>query len=204
MEQAVGDIRSFWFGTLDPDGLAPAEKQRSWWHSSNTFDREIETRFGEYLHRAEQGELSSWLDTPHACLAYIILLDQFSRNIYRHSERVFANDMAARSATGHMIANNYLAQLATAEKAFVLMPLMHSEQLQDHNLFEQVVRQQQSIAGLSESIIQFWSGMLQAAEEHSVIIKRFGRYPHRNEVLKRQSTDAELEYLAQASRRFGQ
>ena len=204
MKQPVSDILGFWFGPLDEHGLAATEKQQLWWNSSPAFDQEAGVRFGEYLQQAEQGELSDWLNNSHDCLAYIVLLDQFSRNIYRHSARAFDNDELARSAAGHAINRGYLQQLATAEQAFILMPLMHSEQLQDHLLFEQIAGQQREIPGLSGDVIQFWSGMLKAAVEHRVIIARFGRYPHRNEVLKRQSTDVELEYLTQGSSRFGQ
>ncbi|AJQ96477.1 DUF924 family protein [Gynuella sunshinyii] len=204
MKQAVDDILSFWLGLLDEEGLAEPEKQRQWWLSNPAFDQEINSQFAAVLHTAENGMLLDWLSSAYSCLAYIILTDQFSRNIYRHTEKAFSNDDRAQAATRHVLKNNYLKRLAVTGRCFCIMPLMHSERLEDHQTLEQLLNQQVNEVGLSNKGVRFWSGIINSAQEHRSIIECFGRYPHRNEVLQRQSTVRELEYLQQNSRRFGQ
>ncbi|WP_428243744.1 DUF924 family protein [Gynuella sp.] len=204
MEHVVDDILSFWLGPLDNEGLANLQKQRRWWLSSSAFDQEIDTLFAGLLQNAENGMLLDWLNSADSCLAYIILTDQFSRNIYRHTNRAFRNDGLAQAATHHALKNNYLKILPVAGRCFCLMPLMHSECLEDHKTLEQILNQQTKEVGLSNGVVRFWSGITNSAQEHRAIIERFGRYPYRNEVLQRQSTARELEYLKQNGSRFGQ
>lgn len=174
-------ILDFWFNEID---------SALWWKKDPAFDEQIRSRFGTTHAQAARGELAHWRTDAQGRLAEIIVLDQFSRNLYRDSSQAFANDLAALILAQHCIALSLDQHLNTVQKSFLYLPFMHSESLAIH---EQAV-QLYSIAGLEFNLnFEF---------KHKVIIERFGRYPHRNAVLGRASTAEELLFLQQADSGF--
>lgn len=185
---------SFWFGALDAHGRADTQHQERWWSKSADFDREVRARFESLHHAAVGGKLQSWLDAPRSRLAYIIVLDQFSRNMYRDTARMFAADAQALAATEQGVAREHDRSLALHERVMFYMPLMHSERLDDQErciaLFSALSRESSDPGrALMLSHIGF-------AERHRDIVRKFGRFPHRNALLGRPSTAQELEFLA--------
>lgn len=174
-------VIDFWF-----DEIAPA----SWWRKDDSFDALVKQRF-EAIHQAAiSGELAHWRETADGRLAEIIVLDQFSRNLYRNDARAFANDTVALVLAQEMINQGFDRDVYPVMRAFVYMPFMHSESALIHQqallLFDQ--------PGM-ESNLDF-------ERKHKAIIDQFGRYPHRNRVLGRSSTDAELAFLQQPGSSF--
>jgi uncharacterized protein (DUF924 family) len=177
---AAGVLR-FWFEEAGP---------KSWWKSDPAFDASIRDRFGELHARAAAGELSAWRATPRGRLAEIILLDQFSRNLYRESARAFAQDFAALVLAQEAVSAGALLALEPAERAFLLLPYMHSESREIHVVAERLFRLHAPAENLDFEI------------RHKAIIDRFGRYPHRNALLGRPSTPEEIEFLKQPGSAF--
>lgn len=175
MNQPWQDILHFWFQELEPV---------QWWKKDERLDREITSRFLAQHTAAAAAELESWRQTPEGRLAEIILLDQCSRNIYRDTPAAFAYDTAALILSQEAIRVGADQQFEVPEKNFFYMPLMHSESPAIH---------QQAMALLSQPGLEF---NLEFEIKHKEIIDRFGRYPHRNAILGRESTAAELEFLA--------
>lgn len=174
-------IIDFWFNEIEP---------KHWWQKSAEFDEKIRERFLATHNAARQCELYSWRSEPLGRLAEIIVLDQFSRNIYRDHPQAFANDPMAITLTQEAISIKADRTLHTNEKSFLYMPLMHSESALLHKLAVTLFSQ----PGL-ESNYDF-------ELKHKAIIDRFGRYPHRNEILGRQSTDEETAFLQEPGSSF--
>ncbi|QEA39418.1 DUF924 domain-containing protein [Pistricoccus aurantiacus] len=167
-------VLSFWFEELAP---------RQWFAKSTKLDRRIDERFGALWQRAAQGELWGWRGSPGGRLAEIIVLDQFSRNIHRDTPQAFQQDVAALILAQEAVAQGADRQLDAPQKAFLYMPYMHSESLAVHDealrLFDQ--------PGLEDQ--------LHYEHRHREILEKFGRYPHRNAILGRESTKEELAFL---------
>ncbi|WP_016957778.1 DUF924 family protein [Catenovulum agarivorans] len=174
-------IIDFWFNELEP---------KQWWQKDSGFDRLIQTRFGDLHNQAKAGELFSWRATALGSLAEIITLDQFSRNIYRDQPEAFASDAMALALAQFAISQQFDQQLSSTQQAFLYMPFMHSESKLIHveavKLFE--------AAGLTNN--------LEFELQHKNIIDKFGRYPHRNKILGRESTKEEIEFLKQPNSSF--
>ncbi len=179
--QDIERILSFWFEET-------SEKQ--WFEKDPEFDQTIRERFGDLVESAMDGELEHWCASADGTLAYILLLDQFTRNIHRGSAKAFAADAKARDATKRALAAGYDAMLDENRKVFLYLPLEHSENLED---------QDQSVA-LFEALGD--AQKTDYAQRHRDIIQRFGRFPHRNEALGRESTDAELAFLKEPGSSF--
>jgi uncharacterized protein (DUF924 family) len=175
------DVIDFWFSELSP---------KQWWVKDANLDREIEQRFLAMHTAATQCELLSWRSVPEGRLAEIIVLDQFSRNIFRDSAQAFRWDELALALSQETIALELDQKLNADQRSFLYMPLMHSESRYIHQLAESLFKKN----GI-ESNYEF-------ELKHKVIIDRFGRYPHRNEILGRQSTDEELDFLQQPGSSF--
>lgn len=175
------DILEFWFNP---------ENQPNWFAKSNNFDVLIEKKFKDIHQAASQAELWQWRTNTEGRLAEIIVLDQFSRNLFRDSGLAFAQDALALALAQEAIAQGLDLQLSPEQRSFLYMPFMHSESTKIHQsalkLFEQ----------LGNPI------NLEFEKKHKVIIDRFGRYPHRNAVLGRTSTAEELEFLTQPNSSF--
>jgi uncharacterized protein (DUF924 family) len=175
------EILRFWFEETSPD---------KWWSAASAFDEEVGRRYGGLIHQAAQGELYEWRSEPKGRLAEIIVLDQFSRNVYRNTAPAFAQDPVALVLSQEAVRLGIQAALSPAEASFLLMPFMHSESAKIHVLAEQL-------------FLQFTPGTNYEFElRHKAIIERFGRYPHRNAILGRASTAEELEFLKHPGSRF--
>lgn len=174
-------ILEFWFTELQP---------ALWWRKDARLDEQMRRRFGVVHRQAEQGELWGWRATAAGRLAEIIVLDQFSRNLWRDTPRAFASDGMALALAQEALAQGADQQLAVPQRSFMYMPFMHSESLLIH---EQAVRLF-ACPGMEASF---------AVElRHQAILQRFGRYPHRNHILGRQSTEQELRFLQQPGSSF--
>ncbi len=202
MPARIEGILSFWFEDSRSDPERALAMMARWFEPDPTFDAEIRDRFGSLYQEAVAGELSGWEQTARGSLALIILLDQFSRNIHRGRPQAFAQDAAAQRLCLDGIEQNLDEMLSPVERGFFYLPLQHAENahLQDVSVqqYERLLQQCQSA----------WrplaQGMLDYAREHRDIIRRFGRFPHRNAILGRQSTPAEQEFLARGGPDYGQ
>lgn len=180
-DASIDEVLRFWFEELQP-------KQH--WVKDSALDNEIQQRFGELHKQACEGKLSTWRETPRGRLAELIVLDQFSRNIFRDKPESFAADALACALTREAIELGDDQKLPVKQRCFIYMPLMHSEALNDHALALDVFDQ----PGL-ESNLDF-------EKRHLQIIERFGRYPHRNSILGRVSTEDEEAFLKQPGSSF--
>lgn len=185
------EILDFWFGRPDSPGFG--EPRTEWFRKDPAFDTALRDRYGAVIEAALAGGFAEWTD-PRGTLARVLLLDQFTRNGYRDTPRAFAGDALALSIAQQAVARNDDARLIPIERWFLYLPFEHAEsmevQLQSVALFAHL----ESEAGLTEPRV--W------AERHTAVIRRFGRFPHRNAILGRPSTPEEVAYLALPGSRF--
>ncbi|MBD2690445.1 DUF924 family protein [Anabaena catenula] len=185
-------ILEFWFG--HPDEPNYGKPQKFWFSKQPDVDEEIRTRFIEDYQKAATGYLDDWINTPETCLALILLLDQFPRNIFRDTPEAFATDWEALSAAQHAVAQGYDRELLPVQRWFIYLPFEHSENLahqrQCVKLFQQLSHDPESLSAI------------EYAFEHMKIISRFGRFPHRNQILGRISTTEEEEFLQESGSSF--
>ncbi|HUQ29644.1 MAG TPA: DUF924 family protein [Usitatibacter sp.] len=175
------EVLDFWFG-------APRGTQRpEWFRKDDRFDEEIRRRFGEVHHAAARGALDHWRQDRESMLALIVVLDQFSRNLYRNDPRAFAQDARARECTREALARGDDAVSLPVERQFLYLPLEHSEDRDDQVLACSL------FARLEEQSAM--KGLMEYAVRHKAIVDRFGRFPHRNSILGRASTPEEIEFL---------
>lgn len=195
-------VLDFWFGPPAPL-VERAERQFPlWFKGGPDADAEIRDRFGGVHARATAGELAGWIKNPKGRLALIIVLDQFSRNLYRGTPAAFAQDARARALTLEALEQGEDRRLDPLERVFLYLPLEHAEALECQersvHCFESL------LADAPDAARSTFQGFLDYAREHRDIVKRFGRFPHRNAILGRASTDAEVDYLNQGGHNFGQ
>lgn len=200
-------VLEFWFADCARDSAALARRARFWFGMASAteiteYDELIRAQFGELVDQALRGELGDWAASARGRLALVILLDQFPRNIHRGTARAFAGDAAALELTSEGMVLGADRLLTPIERLFLYMPLQHAESLavQEKSLeaFSSLVDQ----AGDQER--PFVESCLPYALAHRDLIRRFGRFPHRNAILGRDSTPAERAYLAAEARDFGQ
>lgn len=175
------DVLAFWFQTLTP---------KDWFRKSQQLDNEIKQRFGTTHARARAGELHAWRTQPLGRLAEIIVLDQFSRNIFRDRPKAFAQDAMALALAQEAVRVGVDDVCTTQQRAFLYMPFMHSESAAIHEWAMRLFSQ----PGLENQ--------LKFEKSHKAIIDRFGRYPHRNAILGRQSSAEESSFLQQPNSSF--
>lgn len=175
------NVIDFWFNELTP---------QDWWKKDEHLDQEITTRFSDIHTQAKRCELFEWRKTPLGRLAEIIVLDQFSRNIYRDTENAFASDALALALAQEAVALGEDIKLSAVERSFLYLPYMHSESLKIHNMAIQIYKANGIEANYEFEI------------KHKNIIEQFGRYPHRNTILGRESTQEELVFLQQPGSSF--
>jgi uncharacterized protein (DUF924 family) len=194
-EREAEEVLSYWFPE-DINNADPEARRRQgerWMHGDPEVDREISERFGQVLEQARRGELDHWADTPRGRLALTVVLDQFSRNVYRGSLLSYAQDEKALELALEGIDAGMDRELSPMERIFFWMPLGHSEDLA---LQERSVRHKEEEAANApphlRAMAEFGISQARAARD---VIARFGRHPHRNEILGRESTPEELEYL---------
>lgn len=190
----------FWFGHLDSCGLADEYHARRWWKKDPAFDTEIRERFGEWMQPIAAGKHQDWMISPRGRLASVIALDQFSRNVYRGQPESFACDELCLTWARKGIEEGHAEALKTDEIVFLYMPLMHSESLDDQEmcvkLFSNLHR---SLEGPARERI---ANNLEFACRHRDVIARFGRFPHRNAILGRESTSEEIDFLVKPGASF--
>ena len=188
--QAVLD---HWFGT--PGSAEHGTSRELWFRKSEATDRDIAQRFGPLIERALRGELSTWSAQPPSALAQIVLLDQFTRNTLRDTPRAFAGDARALAAAMAMVGSRQDEALAPVQRAFVYLPFEHAEGIA---MQDESVRLFTRLA-LGAPATQ---SMLDYAHRHREVVLRFGRFPHRNVILGRQSTAEEIAFLREPGSSF--
>ena len=169
------DILDFWYS---------AEMQGCWFSSTPALDDAIRDKFEALWRKAAAGELDGWKETPEGCLALTIVLDQLPLNMFRGQAESFSTEQQAVETAKYAIGKGYGRRLPAQRLAFLYMPLMHSENLADQELSVRLFE-----AAQLESNLRF-------AQHHRELIRKYGRFPHRNGILGRQSTPEEIEYLA--------
>lgn len=200
MGDRIEDILDFWFGELDELGCASPNQRKLWWTKSDDFDETIRARFLEDYEVVVAGDRERWRTTPRGTLATIIVLDQFSRNIFRNTPKMFAADPLAREVCREGLDAGFDDELGFDERVFFYMPLEHSEAMEDqkrcHEVFSRLHDQApESLKGDADYYLDY-------VRQHREIIDRFGRYPHRNAILGRPSKDEEIEFLKKPGSSF--
>lgn len=201
MIEKIEEVLGFWFGNIQ-DGFTQSDKSELWWAGKAENDHLIEELFGHKVRQALRGELSEWATTPPGRLALIILLDQFTRTIFRGTADAFSGDQLALKLCLEGLEAGHDQALEFVERTFFYMPLEHAENL-DHQsrcirCFEEMLSE---VPDPRKVQVQSW---LDFAFQHYEQIERFGRFPHRNEALGRNSTAEELAFLLQSRNSWGQ
>lgn len=176
------DVLDFWFGPTD----GPRDV---WFRKDAAFDDGIRNRFGALIDAALDGHIDGWAASPDGALARVVVLDQFTRNVFRGSGRAFAGDALALAGARAMVAHGDDLHLPPLRRVFAYLPFEHSEALA---MQRESVRLFEGLAALSPSL----AGYADYAHRHAVVIERFGRFPHRNAALGRESSAEELAWLA--------
>jgi uncharacterized protein (DUF924 family) len=195
-------VLGFWFGNAASEPETALARSVFWFGASPEADREIQERFGAVVDAAAGGALAAWEGDPRGALALVLVLDQFPRNIWRGRPEAFRHDPKALAAARRAVASGHLERLSPVEGVFLIMPYQHAESLEC---------QRESVRlceGLAEVAPAEWrpllEGSLDFARQHLDLIERFGRFPHRNRALGRESTTLEQEHLEANGRSFGQ
>ncbi|MCP4329985.1 MAG: DUF924 domain-containing protein [Alphaproteobacteria bacterium] len=179
---AITSILDFWIDDVGP---------RGWYEKNPDVDREIGRRFGSVYWQAAAGIFDGWRRDARSCLALVIVLDQFPRNMFRGSCRSYATDAKARSLTRHALSQNYDAAVPEILRPFFYMPLQHSEVLADQELCVAIAERRKPGSDFHDYAVQ-----------HLEVVRRYGRFPHRNEVLGRRSTVEEEAFLGKPGSSF--
>ena len=157
--------------------------KKHWFSSTPDLDNEIRNRYENLWERASAGELDEWINTPEGCLALVIILDQFPLNMFRGQAKSFQTENKAIEVARIAIKNDFAEKLSIDRLSFLIMPLMHSENIEDQDLSVNLFEKYKLTSNLK------------FAQHHRSIVKKYGRFPHRNKILGRKNTSAENEYL---------
>ena len=196
-QSLVAEILRFWFGELDGRGMSAAGRDKLWFQASKEFDAEIERRFGAAVRASINGELDGWAEDVQegGLVALVLLLDQFTRSIFRGTPAAFSGDGKALSLSRAAVADGRDAGLPRMHRVFLYLPFEHAEDIEAQ---ETSVRLMQALlADCAAAERERFAKYLRYAEAHRDVIRRFGRFPHRNGILGRDSTPAEREHLAE-------
>jgi uncharacterized protein (DUF924 family) len=194
------EILQFWFGNSPDDLQVIEEKSSIWWSKDKDVDEEIRDRFNKALKNLMAGTLTLWKETPRDLLAMIILTDQFSRNIHRGHSASFSQDLFAQSLCQEGLVKKLDLQLRPIERVFFYMPLQHAESLELQRQSVELFRK--LLINMSGQYRQKFNTYVDFAVSHHDTIACFGRFPHRNQILGRQSTPEETEFLRQPGSSF--
>lgn len=201
IDETAGTILHYWFGYAADRVSALEERTSLWFDGSFELDRVIANRFSDIVARLASGEAERWARTsPHDRLAAIIGLDQFSRNIFRDTPAAFENDALAVKLAREAIAREEDDDLKPVERWFLYMPFMHSESATDQR--RSLEKFSELVSEASPELRPHMAGAYDFAKRHAAIIKKFGRFPHRNAILGRTSTSAERKFLSQPGSSF--
>jgi uncharacterized protein (DUF924 family) len=184
----VMQILNFWFG--DPSSSDYGQPQPHWFNSTPELDQNVRDTFGHSYEQASKGELDEFKKTPEGSLALILIFDQFSRNMFRGTPQVYAMDTQAVEIAKEAIQMGFDQELTDFQRKFIYMPFMHSEDLKEQN----------KSVELFESLGE--EATLKYALSHRDIVARFGRFPHRNGILNRESTPQEIAFLKEPGSSF--
>ena len=192
---AIAEIFTFWFGNAQAEGVSYVQQRRLWFTKDPEVDAQIRDRFLPLYQQAVTGKLEHWQQSPQGCLALLLLLDQFPRNMFRNTPQAFATDLQALAIAETAIDQGFDQAVLPIQRLFFYLPLEHCEdrtrQQQSVNLFRQLYAEAEEFADT-----------LDYAQRHQAVIDRFGRFPHRNLILNRPSTVEELKFLQQPGSSF--
>jgi uncharacterized protein (DUF924 family) len=193
-DQDIERVLQFWFSSNQQDALKIDSRMNRWFGNDQILDRTIQDEFGELVNQASSGELMDWAETPRGRLALIILLDQFRRNIFRGTADAYKRDHMAVKICIEGTSKGDYKKLSPEQRIFFFMPLQHAESLK---IQEKSVQIYAALAErVSDTLKETFLTTAQFAELHRDIIKQFGRFPHRNNVLGRQNSEEESTYLS--------
>ncbi|CAN5737430.1 DUF924 family protein [soil metagenome] len=192
MQSSPAEVLAFWFGREGEPGYGEFRSQ--WFQKDEAFDREVTDRFGALYEQAAAGELDGWREEAESCLALVIVLDQFPRNMFRGDARTHATDGKALDAAKYAIEQALDRDLPPFQRMFLYMPFMHAEDARDQRIS----------VGLFEGLAGEAGGpdVVEYAVGHRDIVERFGRFPHRNALMGRETTPEEAEFLTQPGSSF--
>ncbi|MET0848252.1 MAG: DUF924 family protein [Pseudomonas sp.] len=193
-------LLEWWFGTLESPNEIAADKGKLWFGKRDSQDLEAQTRFGDWVEQALAGGLTEWAQRPEGWLALVLLLDQLPRMIFRDTPKSFSGDLRAQALVAQGIAADFDRQLRPIQRVFIYLVFEHCENLAVQN--EAVSRYIDLVAQQPGGDRALFTDYLNYAEKHQQVIARFGRFPHRNAVLGRESTAEELEFLSGPGSRF--
>jgi uncharacterized protein (DUF924 family) len=193
MTDKIHELLNYWFGNLGSADLPNSDRTNLWFGNDDTIKQQLLAAFTQEYKDASDGRLSNWEKTPRGRLALIILFDQFSRFFHKHSSQAFSFDQQAQALCLEGLRERMDQSLTLIERVFFYMPLVHSE---DAVIQEKSIRLYQELVALSMSeTTQVYQLFLAYAYAHFRVIKEFGRFPQRNALLGRESTEAELAFL---------
>jgi uncharacterized protein (DUF924 family) len=192
MRASPEEVLAFWFGREGEEGYG--EFREVWFAKDPDFDREIRDRFESVYEEAVAGGLEDWKEEARSCLALIVVLDQFPRNMFRGDARMYAADELAIAAARHALERAYDRELARFQRVFMYLPFEHSEDLEDQRRAVELFHRLAEETGQEDLLVY--------AVRHLKIIERFGRFPHRNEILGRRTTPEEAEFLKEPGSSF--
>lgn len=188
------EILGYWFGELESDEHIPEDRLELWFSQDGSTDYFIRQAYEPLVTAAAQGGLAAWKEEPRSSLAWLIVLDQFPRSVYRGMAAAYEQDPACQIQTLEGVEAGFDLELRPLERVFYYLPLEHAEDLEVQGRSVELFTALRD--GAPEVVRDKFEVFLQYAEEHRQVIERFGRFPHRNAVLGRESTPDELEYLA--------
>jgi len=193
MPDKIHELLNYWFGNLGSADLPTSERTTLWFGENESIKKQVVQLFNKEFEAAAVGELNEWSKTARGRLALIILLDQFPRYLHRRSSEAFSQDQKAQALCIEGLRQQMDHSLTLIERVFFYMPLVHAE---NSDIQERSIRLYQELVSLSMSeTTQIYQLFLAYAYAHFRVIKEFGRFPQRNKVLGRESTDAELAFL---------
>ena len=188
----ANEILDFWFGK--PDEAVYGKPRKVWFIKNLEFDKEVRSRFLQVYQKAAAGELDDWKESPQSCLALIVLLDQFPRHMFRGQPQAFATDSQALTYAKYAVAQGFDQEWLPIQRQFIYLPFEHSENLRDQHecikLFSTLNEYPECVSGVDY------------AHRHFQVIERFGRFPHRNDILGRDTTPEEADFLKQPGSSF--
>ncbi|WP_460111857.1 DUF924 family protein [Pseudomonas sp. H3_D04] len=193
-------LLEWWFGTFESPQDIAADKGKLWFGKRDSQDLEAQTRFGDWVEQALAGGLTEWAQRPEGWLALVLLLDQLPRMIFRDTPKSFSGDLRAQALVAQGIAADFDWQLRPIQRVFIYLVFEHCENLAVQN--EAVSRYIDLVKQQPEGDQALFTDYLNYAEKHQKVIARFGRFPHRNAVLGRESTAEELAFLSGPGSRF--
>ncbi|UVK99136.1 DUF924 family protein [Pseudomonas sp. B21-048] len=193
-------LLEWWFGSFESPNEIAADKSKLWFGKRDSQDLEARMRFADLVEQALAGGLTEWVQCPEGWLALVLLLDQLPRMIFRDTPKSFSGDLKAQALVAQGIAADFDRQLRPIQRVFIYLVFEHSENLAVQN--EAVSRFLDLVEQQPEADRAVFADNLDYAERHQKIIARFGRFPHRNAVLGRESTAEELEFLNGPGSRF--